>query len=61
MEPIRIAVVIGKISYGGIENVVANYYKASDKNRIQFDFYYGSNSLEPPKEEFIAMGARYFA
>lgn len=58
--PLRIAVVIGKISYGGIENVVANYYRAIDKKKVQFDFFYGADSLEEPKEEFIAMGARYY-
>ncbi len=60
MGPLRIAVVIGKISYGGIENVVANYYKAIDKEKVQFDFYYGSDSLEEPNKEFMDMGARYF-
>ncbi len=60
MEPLRIAVVIGKISYGGIENVVANYYRAIDRSRVQFDFFYGADSLEEPKQEFIDMGARYF-
>jgi glycosyltransferase involved in cell wall biosynthesis len=60
-RPLRIAVAIGKISYGGIENVVANYYRAIDRNRIQFDFYYGSDSLEEPNKDFIRMGARYFA
>lgn len=60
MGPIRIAVVIGKISYGGIENVVANYYRVIDKSKVQFDFYYGGNSLEKPKQEFLDLGARYF-
>lgn len=39
-EPIRVAQIMGKLWAGGVEMVVFNYYRAIDKSKIQFDFYY---------------------
>ena len=35
-EPIRVAQIMGKLWGGGVESVVFNYYRAIDKNKIQF-------------------------
>lgn len=58
--PIRVAQIIGKMQAGGVESVVFNYYRAIDKTRIQFDFFFdGDSSVEPPME-LINTGARFF-
>jgi len=56
---IRIAQIMGKLWAGGVENVVFNYYRQTDKTRIQFDFYYDSDSTVEPPQELIDMGARF--
>lgn len=59
-EPIRIAHIMGKLWAGGVEMVVYNYYRAIDKKKVQFDFYYDADSTVDPPEELIAMGARFY-
>lgn len=59
-EPIRVAQIMGKLWGGGVESVVFNYYRAIDKNKIQFDFYYDSDSTVAPPPELIAMGANFY-
>lgn len=58
-EPIRVAQIIGKMSAGGVESVVFNYYKKIDKEKVQFDFYYDADSSVAPPKELIEMGARF--
>ena len=58
-EPIRIAQIMGKLWAGGVEMVVFNYYRAIDKSKIQFDFYYDADSTVEPPEDLIVMGARF--
>lgn len=59
-EPIRVAQIMGKLWAGGVEAVVFNYYRQMDKNQIQFDYYYDSDSTVQPPQELIDMGARFF-
>lgn len=59
-EPVRIAQVIGKLSAGGVESVVYNYYRHMDHTKFQFDFFIDADSACPPRQELIDMGARYF-
>lgn len=59
-KPIRIAQIIGKLSAGGVEMVVFNYYRAIDKEKIQFDFYYDTDSTVEPPQDLIDMGARFY-
>lgn len=40
--------------------VVFNYYRAIDKSKVQFDFYYDSDSTVEPPEDLIEMGARFY-
>lgn len=58
-KPIRIAHVMGKLYAGGVESVVFNYYRAIDKSKFQFDFYYDADSTVNPPKELIEMGARF--
>lgn len=59
-RPIRVAHIMGKLLAGGVEMVVFNYYREIDKTKIQFDFYYDSDSTVEPPEDLIRMGARFF-
>lgn len=58
-EPIRVAQIMGKLWAGGVEMVVFNYYRAIDKNKVQFDFYYDADSTVAPPQDLIDMGARF--
>lgn len=58
-EPIRIAQIMGKLWAGGVEMMVFNYYRAIDKTKIQFDFYYDEDSTVEPPQDLIDMGARF--
>lgn len=55
-QPIRIAQLLGKMSGGGVEQVVMNYYRAIDHSRVQFDFFAFKNSAHIPAEEIKSMG-----
>lgn len=58
-EPLRVAQIMGKLWAGGVENVVFNYYRAIDKTKIQFDFYYDADSTVEPPQDLIDAGARF--
>lgn len=58
-EPIRVAQIMGKLWAGGVEMVVFNYYRAIDKSKVQFDFYYDEDSTVEPPQDLIDMGARF--
>ena len=60
-EPLRVAQVLGRMDYGGVEAVVLNYYRAMDHRQIQFDFFYEQTSLLPQREELAASGAGLYA
>ena len=55
-EPIRVAQIMGKLWAGGVEMVVFNYYRAIDKTKVQFDFYYDADSTVEPAQELVDMG-----
>lgn len=59
-EPIRVAQVIGKMWAGGVEAVVFNYYRAIDKTKIQFDFFYDADSTVEPPTDLVSMGAHFY-
>lgn len=56
----KVAVVMGKMEYGGVEAVVMNYYRHIDRNQIQFDFFVDSDSSCPQKQEIEELGGRIF-
>lgn len=58
-EPIRVAQIMGKLWAGGVEMVVFNYYRAIDKTKVQFDFYYDADSTVEPPRDLINMGAKF--
>ena len=59
-EPIRVAQVVGKMVGGGVEQVVMNYYRHIDRDRVQFDFLVDSDSTLVPRAEIESLGGRVF-
>lgn len=57
---IRVAQLLGKMNGGGAEQVVMNYYRTIDREKVQFDFYLFKGSKYVPVEEIKAMGGRLF-
>lgn len=56
-EPIRIAQILNRMDSGGVESVVRNYYRAIDRSKVQFDFYFEDKSFFPQREELKRLGA----
>ena len=59
-KKIRIAQVMGKMNYGGVEAVVMNYFRNIDRNNIQFDFIVDEDSILPQKEEILRLGGNIY-
>lgn len=57
-EPIRIAQIIGKWVGGGVEAVIMNYYRAMNREKIQFDFICDEDSTNIPYEEIKSLGGK---
>lgn len=59
-EPVRVAHVVGKMVGGGVEQVVMNYYRHIDRDRVQFDFLVDADSMLVPRDEIESLGGRVF-
>lgn len=59
-ETLRVAVVMGRYTTGGIKSVISNYYKAIDKKKVQFDLIVEKESATQNYDEFTSKGARIF-
>ena len=57
-EPIRIAMIMGKMAGGGVESIVLNYFRFIDKNKFQFDFICDEDSTYIPYNEIEKMGGK---
>ena len=58
-EPLRIALVIGKLFNGGVENIVMNYYRNIDREKIQYDFIIDGDSTNTDMQnEIINLGGK---
>lgn len=57
---IRIAVIMGKMDSGGKKNLVMEYYRHIDRNKVQFDFICDSDSQAIPDEEIERLGGRVY-
>jgi glycosyltransferase EpsF len=57
---LRVAHVIGSVCKGGVENVVFNYYRAIDKDRVQFDFIIDEDSPCEIPNDIMALGCRVY-
>jgi len=59
-EPIRIAMVMGKMVGGGVESVIMNYYKYIDHSKVQFDFIIDKDSTIVPEKAILELGGRIY-
>lgn len=57
---IRVAVVMGKMHSGGKKNLVMEYYRHINRNKVQFDFICDEDSNAIPKDEIEALGGRVY-
>lgn len=48
---IRVTQVMGYMNGGGVEQVVMNYYRHVDRERVQFDFLVRDDSASVPRGE----------
>ena len=56
----RICVIMGKVNAGGKKNLVMEYYRNIDREKIQFDFLCDSDSNAIPYDEIQALGGRVY-
>lgn len=57
---LRIAVIMGKMDSGGKKNLVMEYYRHIDRDKVQFDFICDSDSQAIPDEEIRSLGGRVY-
>ncbi|HRV03019.1 MAG TPA: glycosyltransferase family 1 protein [Mesotoga sp.] len=56
--PIRVLHVVSKMSFGGVQSFIMNYYRHIDRSRVQFDFTVQSTEKGEFDEEIIMLGGR---
>jgi len=57
---LHIAVIMGKMDSGGKKNLVMEYFRHIDRNKVQFDFICDRDSQAIPEEEIKALGGRVY-
>lgn len=56
--PLRVAVIMGKYTTGGIKSVIMNYYRHIDKSKVQFDIFVYDSSTDKDYTEIENMGGK---
>lgn len=56
----RIAIIVGKMNSGGKKNLIMEYYRHIDRDKIQFDFICDSDSQAIPREEILKLGGSIY-
>ncbi len=59
-EPIRILHVVTSMEKGGIENMLMNFYRKTDRNKVQFDFLVHTKEKAEFETEIEALGGKVF-
>ena len=59
-EPIRILQVVTNMSFGGLENLLMNYYRNIDRSKVQFDFLTHVDIHQDFEEEIAALGGKLY-
>ncbi len=57
---VRVLHVVTNMSYGGLENLLMNYYRNMDRSKIQFDFLTHVDIHQDFEEEIAALGGRLY-
>ena len=59
-EPIRILEVVAKMNRAGTETMLMNYYRHTDRAKVQFDFAICTNDKCDYEDEIISMGGKIY-
>lgn len=57
---IRVLHIVTKMNLGGLENMIMNYYRNIDRNKIQFDFLVQGGERGEFDDEIIELGGKIF-
>ena len=57
MNPIKVAIIVGKMDSGGKKNLIMEYYRHIDRDKIQFDFICDSDSHRSDYDHSVFMDA----
>lgn len=60
MKPMRVAIIVGKMDSGGKKNLIMEYYRHINRDKIQFDFICDADSQAIPEEEITKLGGRVY-
>lgn len=60
IRPLRVAAFIRKMHAAGTKNLVMEYYRHIDHEKVQFDFICDEDSNAIPEEEIRALGGRVY-
>lgn len=59
-HPVRVLMLFTILNRGGAETMVMNYYRAIDRNKVQFDFVVHREEKGDYEEEICCMGGKIF-
>lgn len=59
-KPIRVLQIVTNMSYGGLENLLMNYYRNIDREKVQFDFLTHVSICQDFEEEIKKLGGKIF-
>ena len=57
-NPIRVAVIMGKMNSGGKKTLAMEYFRHMDHDKIKFDFICDADSNAIPTDEIKQLGAK---
>lgn len=57
---IKVAYILGKLHSGGKKNLVMEYYRHMDTDKVRIDFICDSDSNAIPEEEVLALGGKVY-
>ena len=57
---IKVAYILGKLHSGGKKNLVMEYYRHMDTDKVRIDFICDSDSNSIPEEEVKALGGKVY-
>ena len=60
MNPIRVLQVLTIMNRGGAEVMIMNYYRAVDRNKLQFDFLLHRSERGAFDDEIEALGGKIY-
>ena len=60
MKPIRILQVVTDMNRGGIESMLMNYYRAIERDKVQFDFLVHRKERAAFDDEIESLGGKIY-